>query len=64
MLAIFFIAFTAYVNPYLALLPGLGHTDALRINLGMMVALSGLVGMVFITVLSPEFVSRLQVAGT
>ncbi len=63
MMGLFYLAFTAYVNPYLSLLSELGHTDATRINLSTFVALFGLVGMILVTVIFPELVSRLQDAG-
>jgi len=63
MMCLFYFIFALYVNPYLALISELGHTDAIRINLSTLVALSGMVGMVIITVLFPEIVSRLQHAG-
>jgi len=63
MMALFYFAFTAYVNPYLSLISELGHSDVTRINLSTMIALMGMVGMVIITVLFPEIVSRLQDAG-
>ena len=63
MICLFYIAFTAYVNPYLVLISELGHSDAMRINLSTRIAFFGLLGMVAVTVLFPEIVSRLQEAG-
>jgi len=63
MMSLFYLAFTAYVNPYLSLLSELGHTDAIRINLSTLVALFGLAGMILVTAIFPELVSRLQDAG-
>ncbi len=63
MMCFFYIAFTAYVNPYLSLLSELGHTNAARINLSTLVALFGMLGMILITVLFPEVVNRLQDGG-
>lgn len=63
MMSLFYLGFTAYVNPYLSLLSELGHTDAIRINLSTLVALFGMLGMILITVFFPEIVSRLQDAG-
>jgi len=63
MMALFYLAFTAYVNPYLSVLSEIGHTNASRINLSTLVALFGLVGMVIVTVIFPEVVSRFQDAG-
>lgn len=62
-MVLFYISFTTYVNPYLALLPELGHTDALRINLSTMIAFFGLMGMVVVTVLFPLVTSGLQEVG-
>lgn len=63
MISLFYLAFTAYVNPYLALLSELGHTDSLRINLSTLMAVLGVAGMVAVTVLFPELTTRLQAAG-
>ncbi|HED24656.1 MAG TPA: hypothetical protein ENN91_05975, partial [Firmicutes bacterium] len=60
MMIVFYLAFTAYVNPYLALLPELGHSNSLRINLGTMIAFFGLLGMVMITVIYPVLAGSLQ----
>ncbi len=62
-MSLFYIAFTAYVNPYLSLLSEIGHTDSTRINLSTLVALFGLGGMILVTVIFPELVGRLQDAG-
>lgn len=63
MMALFYLSFTAYVNPYLALLPELGHTDALRINISTLIAFFGLAGMVMVTILFPLVVGNMQQAG-
>ena len=63
MLCFFYIFFTAYVNPYLALISELGHTGEQRINLSTLIALLGLVGMVLVTVGLPELVGRWQLKG-
>ncbi len=63
LLALFYLAFTSYVNPYLALLPELGHNNALRINLSTMIAFFGLAGMVMVTVLFPLLAGSMQDAG-
>ncbi|MFO8191641.1 MAG: MFS transporter [Bacillota bacterium] len=63
MMIFFYVAFTAYVNPYLALLPELGHNNSLRINLSTMIAFFGLLGMVLITVIFPVAVGSLQDSG-
>jgi glycoside/pentoside/hexuronide:cation symporter, GPH family len=63
MMCLFYIAFTAYVNPYLILISELGHSDAMRINLSTRIAFFGLLGMVAVTILFPEIISRLQLAG-
>ncbi len=62
-MALFYLAFTSYVNPYLALLPELGHSNALRINLSTMIAFFGLIGMVLIAVLFPLITGSMQDAG-
>ncbi len=62
-MALFYLAFTSYVNPYLALLPELGHSNALRINLSTMIAFFGLAGMVLVTVLFPLLAGSIQDAG-
>ena len=62
-LSLFYLAFTSYVNPYLALLPELGHNNALRINLSTMIAFFGLTGMILVTVLFPLLAGGLQDAG-
>ena len=63
MLCLFYIFFTAYVNPYLALISELGHTGAERINLSTLIAFSGLGGMVLVTVGFPELIGRWQLQG-
>ncbi len=62
-MAIFYLAFTSYVNPYLALLPELGHNNALRINLSTMIAFFGLLGMVLVAMIFPLLAGSLQDAG-
>ncbi len=62
-MALFYIFFTAYINPYLALLPELGHNNALRINLSTMIAFFGLAGMVMVTVAFPLLTAYLQDEG-
>jgi glycoside/pentoside/hexuronide:cation symporter, GPH family len=63
MFCLFYIFFTAYVNPYLALISELGHTGVERINLSTLIAFSGLTGMVLVTVGLPELVGRWQQQG-
>lgn len=63
MMCLFYIAFTAYVNPFLALMSELGHTGALRINISTFMALFGLLGMVCITVLFPQLITALENGG-
>lgn len=63
MMCLFYIAFTAYVNPFLALMSELGHTSALRINISTFMALFGLLGMVCITVLFPQITTALENSG-
>ncbi len=60
---LFYLSFTSYVNPYLALLPELGHTDPLRINLSTMIAFFGLMGLVIVTVVFPLVTAGLQEVG-
>ncbi len=62
-MALFYLSFTAYVNPYLALLPELGHNNALRINLSTMIAFFGLFGMVLIAILFPLMADNIQTSG-
>lgn len=62
-MVLFYISFTAYVNPYLALLPELGHNNSLRINLSTMIAFFGLIGMVMVTVLFSLLTDNLQNTG-
>lgn len=52
LLSLFFIAFTTYVCPYLALLPELGKTARERINLTTYQAVASLIGVVLGMVLS------------
>ncbi len=63
MMGLFYIAFTAYVNPFLALMSELGHTTKLRINISTFMALFGLIGMVLITVLFPQITTALVKGG-
>lgn len=63
MMGLFYIAFTAYVNPFLALMSELGHTTALRINISTFMALFGLLGMVCITILFPQITALLENSG-
>lgn len=62
-MVIFYLSFTAYVNPFMALLPELGHNNALRINLATMIAFFGLLGMVMVAILFPLLTANLQDAG-
>lgn len=63
MMCLFYVAFTAYVNPYLALMSEVGHTSDIRINLSTGIAAFGLLGMVVVMVAVPALVSALQGAG-
>ncbi len=63
LLIFFYLSFTLYVNPYLALLPELGHSNRLRINLSTMIAFFGLLGMVAVTVIFPLIVGIYQEQG-
>jgi GPH family glycoside/pentoside/hexuronide:cation symporter len=60
MMSLFYISFTAYVNPYLALISDLNINDENRINLSTKIALFGLLGMVLITVIFPNIIISLQ----
>ena len=62
-MVLFYLSFTTYVNPYLALLPELGHTDPLRINLSTMIAFFGITGLVIVTVIFPLVTAGLQEVG-
>lgn len=63
MMGLFYIAFTAYVNPFLALMSELGRTTALRINISTYMALFGLLGMIFVTILFPQITGYLENGG-
>jgi GPH family glycoside/pentoside/hexuronide:cation symporter len=63
LMCLFYIAFTAYVNPFLALMSELGHTNSLRINLSTFMAFFGLMGMVLITVIFPQVVALFKAGG-
>ncbi len=63
LMAAFYLAFTSYVNPFLALLPELGHNNSLRINLSTMIAFFGLVGMILVAILFPLLAGSFQDAG-
>ncbi len=63
LLSLFYIAFTAYVNPYLAAMAELGHSDHQRINLSTLMALFGLLGMAGVTVLIPVAAGRMMNSG-
>jgi GPH family glycoside/pentoside/hexuronide:cation symporter len=58
-LAFFYIAYTGYVNPYLALISDLGHTEELRLKLSLRVAILGMIATLAVTAGIPEFVSWL-----
>ncbi len=62
-MALFYLAFTSYVNPFLALLPELGHSNTVRINLSTMIAFFGLLGMVLVAILFPLVTGSMQDAG-
>ena len=63
MMGLFYIAFTAYVNPFLALMSELGRTTALRINISTYMALFGLLGMICVTILFPQVTEYLENSG-
>lgn len=62
-IGIFYLGFTAYANPFLALIPELGHTNSTRINLSTFVALFGLLGMVLVMVVFPLLTGIFMDAG-
>ncbi|GEM_PF-441017 len=63
MVCVFYFGFTAFVNPYLALISELGQTESTRINISTFIALFGLVGMVLVMVLFPLVVGMFEDAG-
>ena len=58
-LAFFYIAYTGYVNPYLALISDLGDTEELRLKLSLRVAILGMVATLAVTAGIPELVNWL-----
>ena len=63
MWSLFYIFFTGYLTPYFALISELGHTNALRINLGTFHGLFNLVGSIFPIVIFPAFLTLFQNMG-
>lgn len=63
MMCLFYIFYTIYVNPYLALLSELGHTNDLRINLSTIIGLFGIIGVVCVSVFFPELAGRFPEQG-
>ncbi len=63
MVSVFYFGFTAFVNPYLALISELGQTESVRINMSTFIAFFGLVGMVLVMVIFPLVVGMFQDAG-
>ncbi len=63
MVSVFYFAFTAFVNPYLALISELGQTESIRINMSTFIAAFGLVGMVLVMVIFPLVVGAFQNSG-
>ncbi|NLA04433.1 MAG: MFS transporter [Firmicutes bacterium] len=60
MLSLFYIAFTAYANPFLALVSELGQDEPMRININTFIAIFGLVGVALVTVAFPPIVEYFQ----
>lgn len=58
-LAFFYIAYTGYVNPYLALISDLGNTEELRLKLSLRVAILGMIATLAVTAGIPELVNWL-----
>ncbi len=63
MLSFFYIAFTAYANPFLALVSELGQDGPMRINMNTFIAIFGLVGVALVTVAFPPIVKFLRTEG-
>lgn len=63
MLCLFYIAFTGYVNPYLALISELGHNKNSRLALSTAVAFFGLLGLVLAAMIVPILTGKLQDGG-
>ena len=63
MLCCFYIAYTGYVNPYLALISDLGNTEDLRLKLSTKVAFFGLMATLLATAGFPAIVTRLMESG-
>lgn len=62
-LGVFYVSYTAYVNPYLALISELGQGNEGRIDLSTFIALFGLVGMGLITMILPALAGHLELGG-
>ena len=60
---LFYIFFTTYITTYFALIPELGHTNSIRINLGTIHALFVIIGMIAMTVVFPLIVAAFQKNG-
>lgn len=63
MMALFYVFFTGYANPFLALVSELGLNQSIRINLSTFIAALGLVGVALVTVAFPLITARLQAGG-
>lgn len=63
MLSFFYIAFTAYANPFLALVSELGQDGPMRININTFIAIFGLVGVALVTVAFPPIVKFFRAGG-
>ncbi len=60
---LFYIFFTAYITPYFALIPELGHSHSIRINLGTVHAFFVIMGMIAMTVVFPLIAAAFQKNG-
>ncbi len=63
MWSLFYVFYTGYLTPYFALISELGHTNALRINLGTFHGLFNLVGSIFPIVIFPVLLTYFQNTG-
>ncbi|NLZ28045.1 MAG: MFS transporter [Firmicutes bacterium] len=62
-MSVFYIAFTAYANPFLALVSELGQDESTRINMNTFIAILGLLGVALVTVAFTPIVTYLQSRG-
>lgn len=62
-LALFYVAYTGYVNPYLALISDLGKDEEERLRMGTGIAVSGMLATLVVTAGVPEFARWLSTMG-